>query len=295
MQTATHSTGDPGDRLADATAMDAVTLHVRDLPTMTGYYRDALALTVIGDGGDRVVLGRGRVPLVVLNHTPDLPVAAPGQAGLFHTALLFDDEASLAATVATAARHPRSQFAGSSDHLVSNSFYFTDPEGNGVELYWDRPRSAWTYSGDTVQMAVLPLDPDAFLTRHLTETALDNVGEAHGKVGHVHLKVGDLATARAFYVDTLGFAATFELRGALFVSAGGYHHHMAMNTWNSRGAGPRAATLGLGQVAIAVPGRDDLTALVERLRQRSIAVRDDGATVRFEDPWRSLIEVSAAA
>ncbi len=261
---------------------------------MTTYYREALALTVLGEtaGSSGTVLGRGRTPFLELHPEPDLPVAAPGQAGLFHTALLFDDEASLAATVVTAGRHPATRYVGSADHLVSNSFYFADPEGNGIELYWDRPRSAWRSPDGSLRMASLPLDPQKFLERHLTEVALGDVEQRPGRVGHVYLKIGDLAAARAFYVDTLGFEQTYQMPGALFVSAGGYHHHMAMNTWASLGAGPRAATLGLGQVAITLPGRDDLDALADRLRQASVPVRDDGATLRFEDPWSSLIEVS---
>ncbi len=281
--------------LADATSMGTVTLHVRDLAGMTTYYREALALTVLSETADSsgTVLGREGTPLLVLHHEPDLPVAAPGHAGLFHTALLFEDEASLAATVVSAGRHPASRFVGSADHVVSNAFYFTDPEGNGIELYWDRPRSAWRSPDGSLRMASLPLDPQGFLERHLTEVALDGVEQHPGRVGHVHLKVGDLAAARAFYVDTLGFEQTYEMPGALFVSAGGYHHHMGMNTWASLGAGPRAATLGLGQVTITVPGREDVEALANRLRHASVPVRDDGATLRFEDPWSSLIEVSA--
>ena len=292
----------PGDALlAASTAMAAVTLHVRDLAGMTAYYRDALALEPLAETGGTaargttVVLGRGAVPLVVLQHTPDLPVARPGQAGLFHTALLLPDQTALAATVATAARHPRSRYVGSADHLVSEAFYFTDPEGNGIELYHDRPRSAWPWSGGRLQMAALALEPRGYLEEHLTEDALGAPQRAGAGVGHVHLKVGDVEAARRFYVDALGFAVMADWHGALFVSAGGYHHHLGLNTWESAGAGPRAATIGLGQVAVTVPGRADLDALVARLRHHRVAVADDGASVRFEDPWRSRIEVSAAA
>lgn len=284
------------DLLSPATAMDAVTLHVRDLPGMTAYYRDALALDVLDDAGGAVALGRGSAALVRLRHTPDLPVATPGQAGLFHTALLLEDQRALAATVLTAAQHPASRYVGSADHLVSEAFYFTDPEGNGIELYWDRPRSAWTWTDGQVALATDPLDPQRFLDEHLTEAALAAPSAAGAGVGHVHLKVGDLRVARAFFADTLGFEVTCDrYPGALFVSAGGYHHHLGLNTWQSAGAGPRAATLGLGQVAVTVPDRSDLAALADRLRARGVATADDGASLRFEDPWRSTVEVRAAA
>jgi catechol 2,3-dioxygenase len=115
-------------------------------------------------------------------------------------------------------------------------------------------------------------------------------------VGHVHLSVGDTVTAKEFYVDRLGFETTASLGdSALFVSAGGYHHHMAMNTWNSAGAGRRARTLGLGQVDIVLPGRDDIGALAERMRHFGIDTRDDGQTVAFDDPWANVIRVTTGA
>jgi len=175
------------------------------------------------------VLGRGTTPVLVLHHTPGLPRPARNQAGLFHTAILFDDEADLAASVLSTARHPQSQFVGSADHLVSIAFYFTDPEGNGIELYVDRDRSQWTYRGGRVLMDTLHLDAQDFLRSHLTEQAALGLHDAEAKVGHVHLQVGDIAMAKDFYADALGFATTFEAPGALFVSAGGYHHHLAMN------------------------------------------------------------------
>jgi catechol 2,3-dioxygenase len=281
--------------LSDATAMDAVTLHVEDLPGMASYYRDALGLTTLAEVDRTVVLGRGGTAVVVLRHTPGLPRASRSQAGLFHTAVLFPTRADLAAAVVTAARHPRSRFVGSSDHLVSEAFYFTDPEGNGIELYADRDRSQWPAQDGEIPMPSLYLDPQGFLGEHLTEEAVDGMHGAGASVGHVHLQVGDVETAERFYVDTLGFAVTFRYTGALFVSAGGYHHHLAMNTWNSRGAGPRASTLGLGEVAITVPTRAELDAVADRLRGGGVEVADDGATVRTLDPWRNAVALSVAA
>ncbi len=177
-----------------------------------------------------------------------------GEAGLFHTALLFDTQADLAATVLSAAQFDGSLFTGSSDHLVSEAFYFNDPEGNGIELYFDRPRDTWKWNGDTIAMDTIYLDPNDYLNKHLNEQAVSELRTTRAGIGHVHLQVGDVPMAEKFYVDTLGFAKTTSFHGqALFVSAGGYHHHMAMNVWNSRGAGPRKDTLGLGEVLITVP------------------------------------------
>ncbi|MFB7800099.1 VOC family protein [Isoptericola sp. NPDC056134] len=283
------------DLLAAETAMGAVTLHVGDLGAMSAYYREAIALEEIPALGapGRVVLGRGGVPVVALQHTPGLPATSRNQAGLFHTAVLFDTEEALASAVAHAAQHPLSRFAGNSDHWVSRAFYFTDPEDNGIELYWDRPREVWQHDdGGRVAMGSDWFDPQEFLQRHLTEDALAGTAGQAAQVGHVHLQVGDIPTAQRFYVDTLGFEIMATFHGALFVAAGGYHHHMAMNTWNSAGAGPRAATLGLGQVALTVPTRDEVGALADRLKHAGVATRDDGRTLRFDDPWNTLVEVS---
>jgi catechol 2,3-dioxygenase len=175
---------------------------------------------------------------------------------------------------------------------VSQAFYFDDPEGNGVELYWDRPRSGWQWDGTAVRMATLPLDPNAFLQQHLRDDARP-LGLA--EVGHVHLKVGDIASAHRFYVDAVGFEVTARFgEQALFVSAGGYHHHVGMNTWQSLGAGPRTPALGLGQVALRLPDPDALGALGDRLRVAGIAVQDDGRELVFADPWRNTVRATLA-
>ncbi|WP_220456260.1 VOC family protein [Curtobacterium sp. ME26] len=282
------------DLLAADTGMGAVTLRVADLDTMVAYYRDGVGLQVLTNDGGTAVLGRGATPIVVLEHAPAMRHASPHEAGLFHTAILFDTQADLAAALySVATRYPRT-FTGSADHLVSNAFYFQDPEGNGVELYWDRDRTEWSWTHGMVDMATIYVDPNAFVQEHLTSSALESAASRPGRVGHVHLSVGDVATAKAFYVDRLGFATTAAMGDqALFVSAGGYHHHMAMNTWNSRGAGRRQLGLGLGLVRIEVPGADDLGALVSRMHDTGVQTADDGRTVAFEDPWANRIEVTA--
>jgi len=282
--------------LAADTSMGAVTLKVGNLDAMTAYYRDAVALTVLSAAAGTVTLGRGSTPVIVLEHAPEMKHASPRDAGLFHTAILFDTEEALAAAVYSVAQKYPSTFTGSSDHLVSKAFYFTDPEGNGVELYWDRDRSQWSWTHGTLEMGTLFLDPNAFLQEHLTQAAVDEPLIGGAQVGHVHLQVGDVASAREFYVQRLGFSETAAYgEQAVFVSAGGYHHHMAMNTWNSRGAGPRLPALGLARIDISVPGADDIGALSERLAHYGVQTRDDGRTVSFDDPWANLIRVSPLA
>lgn len=287
------------ETLSPTSQMDAVTLRVGNLDNMSTYYAQALALEPIDErsSGREVhrVLGRGSVPMVRMVHTPDLPAGSPREAGLFHTAFLFDSQSSLAATVYRAAQDPRTQFTGSSDHLVSEAFYFTDPEGNGIELYRDRAKADWSYIEGQLQMDTLFLDPNAYLQQHLTQEALDAGASLAGRVGHVHLQVGNIAQASDFYVNALGFETTVaSYPGALFASAGGYHHHLGMNIWNSNGAGPRAARLGLGDVAIAVPSRADLDALAERLRTRGMQFADDGSAIVVSDPWGTQVSVAVA-
>jgi len=283
------------DLLAADTGMGAVTLRVADLDAMTAYYRDAVTLSVLvsDPGAGRVTLGRGATPIVILEHAPELRHAGPRQAGLFHTAILFETEADLAAAVySVATRHPGT-FTGSADHLVSKALYFGDPEGNGIELYWDRNRSEWSWTHGQIDMATLALDPNAFVQQNVTEEALAGSSSRPASVGHVHLSVGDVESAHRFYVQQLGFETTTRFGAqALFVSAGGYHHHMAMNTWNSAGAGRRQLALGLGLVRIEVPTADDLGALGERLGHHGVATRDDGRVLGFDDPWSNEIQVT---
>lgn len=284
------------NQLAADTAMGPVTLRVADLDAMTRYYRDAIALSVLEAAGGTVTLGRDTTPVMILEHSPDLKHASPRDAGLFHTAILFDTEEALAAAVYSVAQKYPNTFTGSSDHLVSKAFYFNDPENNGVELYWDRERSSWSWVHGSIEMGTVFLDPNRFLQDNLTEATIEQPAIGGARVGHVHLQVGDVDSAREFYVNRLGFDETIAIPGqALFVSAGGYHHHMAMNTWNSRGAGPRQLALGLGRVDIEVPGTDDIGALTERMKHFGIDTRDDGRSVSFDDPWANLIRVTSVS
>ena len=281
------------DLLPADLAMGTVMLKVGDMKLMTDYYQRALGLDVVAEQDGALYLGRLKTPLVHLAPAPGLNIPGRGEAGLVHTPLLFEDRSSLAATIASAAQYEPQSFVGSADHLVSEAFYFTDPEGNGIELYWDRPREAWSWDGKNVVMDNVALPPQKYLHDHLTQESVTGQRSAGAEVGHVHLQVGDVQSAHDFYVGTLGFEKTAGWHGqALFVSAGGYHHHMAMNVWNSRGAGPRRDTLGLGEVLIEVPSGDDVGALADRLKVASVESHHTGAELRFEDPWRNRLRVA---
>ncbi|QGH70681.1 VOC family protein [Pseudactinotalea sp. HY158] len=279
--------------LAPDTSMGVVDLLVRDPDAMVAFYTAGVGLAVLGQAGPTVTLGRSRNPVVRLTRESDLPDFDRGDAGLFHTAVLYPTQADLAAAVLSTVRHAPAAFTGSADHLVSEAFYFDDPEGNGVELYTDRARSSWTYAADgSVRMATNLLDPNTYLQDHLDDAGMTGAQHAAASVGHVHLQVGDIDLARDFYAGVLGFEVTSRFGSqALFVAAGGYHHHIGLNSWNSRGAGPRAASLGLGQVAIEVPAGEEIERIAHRLGRNGVDHRTVDGSLQVRDPWATLIEI----
>lgn len=289
--------GRPVEHLLPAgLTMGMVTLKTDNVSRLRDYYEQALGLVAVAEDGPNVILGRAGVPLVGIEQASGLKLPGEGEAGLYHVAILFEQAADLAATVYSAVRHDQTRFVGSSDHLVSEAFYFQDPDNNGIELYIDRDREQWQWGPDgRVAMSTIYLPWDRFLNTHLTEDAVARLRTTPASVGHVHLQVGDVHTAEEFYVDELGFETTTALGTmALFVSAGGYHHHMAMNTWNSTGVGPRRDTLGLGAVDITLPQGEGLGLAEERLKGagRTVQRTDRGLEVR--DPWNTLLVLSEA-
>lgn len=270
------------------TEMGAVTLWVADLDAMVRYYQDGVGLELLIQDGDRAILGHNSREIIVLESKPSMRHASPREAGLFHTAILFDCQSALAQAVHSVATKYPGTFTGSADHLVSEAFYFNDPEGNGVELYWDRDRTTWSWAHGSIAMDTIYLDPNDYLKQHLIAEPV----ESTKKVGHVHLSVGSVEAAEEFYVKMLGFEKTLNWGGqALFVSAGKYHHHMAMNTWRSKGAGRRQLALGLGNVEINLESDDHVAETKDRLafhKQEVITANDE---VRVEDPWGNLIRI----
>lgn len=259
---------------ADATRMDTVELLVGDLDAQTEFYRRAVTLDVLDQSGARATLGRDGIPIMTLTHTPDLPPFDRRDAGLYHTAIAFPDRAALSTAVLSMARQAPHLYEGATDHTFSNAFYFHDPEGNGIELYWDRPVEVWQNKPAGWMPQNTAIDPNAFLREHF-DPARETQDEA--TIGHVHLQVGDIPTARRFYVDMLGFDVTIDVGSALFISAGGYHHHIGLNTWESAGGPPPApGTTGLYHLAILYPTRRDLANALVRLAEAGIPL--DGAS-----------------
>ena len=229
----------------------SVTLAVRDLDHVARFYREAIGLVPQASSPDSLWLGVAGRKLLQLVDRPHLRPRDPASAGLFHTAFLLPTRADLGRWLIHAAGLGLT-LAGAADHLVSEAVYLADPEGNGIEIYADRPRSAWRWEGTEIAMVNDRLDLPALMALDMTPWTGAPPGTT---IGHVHLQVGDLATAAPFYTTTLGFSVTKRLPQALFLSTAGYHHHLAVNTWHSAGAGPRdTGRAGLAGVTLRTDG-----------------------------------------
>lgn len=255
-----------------------VTLRVRDLARAAAFYERDLGLAPLSRDGEAATFGTEGRTLLELRRDRHARPAAPGDAGLFHIAWLLPSRADLAAWLVHAARTGVG-LEGASDHAVSEALYLSDPEGNGVEIYVDRPRNGWTGPDGRIRMTTDPLDLDglaAAARRPWSGAPEETV------VGHVHLSVGALDPAVAFYADRLGLDVTARYPGARFFSSGGYHHHLAANVWRSRGAGPAdPGSAGLEEVELrADPAAHD--ALTERL----------GGAAEVADPWGARLRLS---
>jgi catechol 2,3-dioxygenase len=265
------------------THVGSVTLRSGDLGAARAFYGDLVGLTEAGDDGPALGVDGGPALLRFEPVTPGAP-SPPRATGLFHTAIRFPTRADLAAVLRRVAEGG-AQLSGASDHGVSEALYLDDLEGNGVELYWDRPREAWPRDATgRVEMFTAPLD-----LRDLLEQLRDEAGPgapAGTDIGHVHLQVSDLERSLRFYRDAVGFEQQAFLGGtAGFVSAGGYHHHLGMNTWRSLGSGPAPpGSAGLQRVTIAVPDEDALDALARRLEAAGFDATRDGAALYADDP-----------
>lgn len=276
----------PQSLLGEGTGMGAVDLLTDDIDALQAFYQQGVGLELLAEDAESVTLGAGGRELLRLIEATGAP-DDPRQAGLYHNAFLFPDEASLALAIANTAAVSPASFQGSSDHRVSQAFYFGDPAGNGVELYVDRPADDWEWSDGQVRMGSEFLDPNTFIEEHLYTSAA-----AAPIMGHVHLRGGDLELAEEFYADTLGFAVTSRSEGALFMAADGYHHHLAVNTWNSAGAGERPESLGLGRVTIEVANQEEIASIAERLEAAGLDFESTGTRLVVNDPWGTVVEVT---
>lgn len=267
-------------------------LVVRDLSRVSAFYQDIIGLSVIETFPSGQVLGVGGQPLLTLTTSGNAKTAPRGAAGLFHTAFLMPSRDDLALWL-THVAHNNIELQGASDHLVSEAIYLADPEGNGIEVYRDRSPEEWTYQPDgTVSMSTLRLNlqelydsaPKATFAKAAEGTA----------IGHIHLQVGNIPQADEFYQDVLGLKIMARYPGASFFGSGAYHHHVAANIWNSKGAQARTeAMTGLSGYSLKFNEKAALDNAVSALDRLEIATKRQSDGIVVKDPWGIGLKLSA--
>src|SRR5215204_3451080 len=249
------------------TRIGKVRLRVADVDDLTTFYERVIGLGAVERDGALVRLGpQGREPLIELISAPGAPPAPSFSTGLFHLAVLVPDRVELARSLQRVAGAGW-RLTGASDHLVSEALYLQDPEGNGIEIYRDRPREQWGHDGGELRMATLPLDLESVLGELAPRDEEANGMPAGTAMGHVHLQVADIPASEGFYNGSLGLDVMVRsYPGALFLAAGGYHHHLGLNTWQSEGApAPPEGALGLDRYELVLPSAAERDSAADRL------------------------------
>jgi catechol 2,3-dioxygenase len=287
-----YGTPPPGYRLPAETRLGRVVLQIAELDRSVAFYTGVLGFRLLERTASTAVLGTGDdTPLVELHQLAGArPASRRGRLGLYHFAILLPDRASLGRFVAHLDR--LGAYAGAADHLVSEALYLTDPDGLGIEVYADRPRERWEVRGREIVMATEPLDLADLVRAGGTE---EWNGMPRGTaVGHVHLHVGDLQSAAAFYHQGLGLdAVVSSYPGALFLSAGGYHHHLGLNTRAGPDAAPAAADdARLLEWNLELPSAADAEAAAASLERAGHAAERDGGGWTVRDPWGTPLRLT---
>jgi catechol 2,3-dioxygenase len=283
-------------RIHPDTVVGPVRLTVSDLDRSRAFYERSVGLRAseLDDGALALGADPGH-PLVELWGDSAARGLDRRATGLYHLAILVPTRLDLAFALARVAES-RWPLDGASDHLVSEALYLSDPDGNGIEIYRDRPRSEWRREEGRLQMATLPLDLNGLLGELRDAESLQQHAPSPTTIGHVHLQVAELRDTEAFYNGILGFDVMVRgYPGALFVSAGGYHHHVGLNTWHSAGAGPPApGAVGLRSFTVQLPGEREREAVLARIEAAGIAtsVQPEGVLVR--DPSGNGVVLAAS-
>jgi catechol 2,3-dioxygenase len=285
---------DAASRLPADARIGRVRLRVSDIGRALELYRDVLGLEVTRDEGVRVTLAgsQGKSEIIVLEEQPGVarrPVR-PVSTGLYHVALLVPSRRDLGRSLRRL-RQAHYPLRGMSDHAVSESLYLDDPDGNGLEIYADRPRTEWPIEGGVVQMTVDPMDVEGVIAAGRERPEPWTGLPAETVVGHVHITVSQMERAVAFYRDVVGFDVMMRIRSLTAVSAGGYHHHLNLNTWAGEGAPPDSDRVaGLLGWELVVPGVQARRAVIDRLGAAgALSGAPGGATA--SDPDRIPLEL----
>jgi catechol 2,3-dioxygenase len=284
-----------GYRLPDATRLGGVRLQVADLERSLAFYQTVLGLAVRDQTATTATLtpqGAAESLVELVEKKGARPSGMDRRLGLFHFAILLPTRAYLAAFV----RHANGLGVqlGAGDHVVSEAFYLHDPDGLGIEVYADRPRAGWRAVNRQLVMGTDPVDIANLLA---SSAASWNGTPAETVMGHVHLHVGEIARASAFYSEALGFdRIVWNYPGALFLAAGGYHHHLGTNTWAGSGArNPSDDDARLLEWTIVVPSAADVAAVAAHLEAAGHAAhREDNISIVTRDPWDTPVRIRTA-
>lgn len=275
------------EKIDPKTEIGAVRLAVKDLSGMKNFYREIIGLEILNQDQDSATLGVGDLPLVELISNPE-GISHPNSTGLFHIAILLPNRQELGRWL----KHLISTgypLDGVGDHLVSEALYLSDPEGNGIEIYRDRPKQTWQYIDGQIQMDTKSVDLESLLAEASKE-GFSGLPEGT-KIGHIHLQVNSVAKTAAFYQEVLGFDLIAKLPGAGFLSAGGYHHHIGMNTWRSMGGGIAPSdSLGLVDYQIVLSSSSSQESIANKLSSHQIEFSQQNGTLRVQDPAGIWIE-----
>ncbi|MCA0150696.1 VOC family protein [Rossellomorea vietnamensis] len=273
------------------TFVGEVSLIVQDLKRSLSFYKEVIGFKVLEQSEKRATLtADGIHPLLSIEELEESFPKEPGRTGLYHFALLLPSREDLGKVLAHLIK--LNIQLGSSDHLVSEAIYLSDPDGNGIEIYRDRPASAWTWHGDQVEMTVDPLDARGILAEAEGE-AWDGL-PAGTVMGHIHLHVSDLKAAEEFYGKGLGFNVVSRFGNqALFISTGGYHHHIGLNTWNGVGApAPSENSAGLNWFTLHFPNEEKRNSTIHHLKSIGAAIQEHDGTILTVDPSGNHIYLS---
>jgi catechol 2,3-dioxygenase len=280
------------DRLPDQTRIDYAQLLVPDLSKSIPFYRDMVGMSEIWSRGNTTALSAAKegTPLVLLTEDKTVMARPPRSAGLYHLALLYPSRRDLAVAFKRLFEGGW-KFHGFADHAVSEALYMADADGNGIELYADRPREQWPYRNGMLDMTTESLDLESLMSE--LRNPPEQESGSGPTIGHIHLQVTSIKSADAFYHETLGFDVTQgSFPGALFLAAGGYHHHIGLNVWNSEGGSPSIdGRAGLVRFGIRLHSPDGLQAIAARLRKTPYWSKESERGILVHDTDNIQIEI----